>query len=210
MLEINSTSNYSTHYQTNFKGKTDYSKIYKEMESITLNKDERIVPKTVAKTGLIASAMASIASIFTPNKNTQIQKVNNKSAFKHPDNIVMSERFKDNTNPGDVSRIVNAIKSNKAFADIFSQRNGYIYVDREDWTYNKYAADSTHYVRNSLSVTFDDIKNKGVCSRLLSFVKPPKFHKVIDVVDYRCDFHGKDMGNITDRFCTEINAFVGN
>ena len=34
-----------TQYKPSFKSKNDYSQIYKEMEKITLRRDEKIIPK---------------------------------------------------------------------------------------------------------------------------------------------------------------------
>ncbi len=45
MINITPTS----HYSTNFKAKTDYSKIYKEMEKISVRRDEKIIPKVKIK-----------------------------------------------------------------------------------------------------------------------------------------------------------------
>ena len=44
MLKIHKLSNSNTH-SPNFKSKNDYSQIYKEMEKITLRRDEKIIPK---------------------------------------------------------------------------------------------------------------------------------------------------------------------
>lgn len=42
MINITPTANY---YNTNFKARTDYGKIYKEMEKISLRQEEKIIPK---------------------------------------------------------------------------------------------------------------------------------------------------------------------
>lgn len=41
--------NYSTNFSPSFKAKTDYAKIYEEMEKITLRRDEKIIPKLSIK-----------------------------------------------------------------------------------------------------------------------------------------------------------------
>ena len=70
MLTINQTTSYNKNSNIHFKSKTNYEKIYKEMEKITVKKEEKILRKTNIKDNLL-DIKSNVKKILNKTGNNQ-------------------------------------------------------------------------------------------------------------------------------------------
>lgn len=64
------TVDYNINYNPNFKGKVDYSEIYKEMEKLSLRREQKIIPKLTIKDKLLNITKFRAKDRFSANKTT--------------------------------------------------------------------------------------------------------------------------------------------
>ena len=137
----------------------------------------------------------------------QVKKIDDHTTFKQLKGIQLAGEYRSKLQADNVSRIIDSIRSNQVFQDIFSRRDGYIVLDKSKKTYNAYGANISHHFKNTLSIYFD-IPQKGFFTKLLRAGRAPLIFNLINVSDHRCDWNEKELnGDIEDQFNSAIRSY---